>query len=639
MRAARAVHGCAAMRTRRSTLVSLALLAAAAAAAVLALVARAHHRAPTAGWHLDLARGREYVYAVHWTRDETASMAGTGNDAALGPQRVTLSLDGALHLRSLGREGDAISVDATFEPSSGRLQALGQEAFEGRDGLGATFRDQTAHVELTTTGEVRAIAVADDAPPLFTQLMQALLGEIQVHVGEVALEPGGTWTATQRSLRGDAIYRYSVTDADELVLSRAPDRFPRLTALPRGGTGMQQDMEGHGSVTLDPAGHLRALELRDRLAVRDHGKTALESEGILDMKLTQVNQFAPGPAVARMHRRAPDEVVDSHDEANTLASRAAAMTAEDLARDLAAFGATGEMPDHERWFSRATALLRENSEACRAVEAAFLSKNATAQKRKLLLDVLAGAGTAEAQATMRALLESGAARADARQYPMMLQRLSLITAPRAETVSWLQRVHERAEQNGDRGTRIASAYTLAASAHALDKAGDVAAARAIADNLEREVERTGDASDKAELLVALGATGVGDAEPTLLAQARSDAPAVREAVARGLRRYDDAGATDALFGLLADGEQPVQQAALATLTGRELDFIHAERLRALVARGKLGAGCDPRLVDLIASQPRVSTSLAEILAVVAAREDSIPGLARRARSLLAGASG
>lgn len=138
----------------------------------------------------------------------------------------------------------------------------------------------------------------------------------------------------------------------------------------------------------------------------------------------------------------------------------------------------------DTWRSAAFVLLRLNPIECEALAQLFEGP-ATDETRILVLDLLAGAGTFEAQVIMRRLLALAVARKRSGTFAAFVQRLGIIECPDGPTLRFLMSVY--AESRGEPGAvRAACAYALGAAAGQALAGGDTEAAVRASDVLRRE---------------------------------------------------------------------------------------------------------------------------------------------------------
>jgi hypothetical protein len=589
-------------------------------------------------------KGKRYTYRLDWTRDDRAMAAGQGSGAELTGE---LALRGTLELRSYGLVAGATVLGLRL-PSleEHRVLVLGQSALPDRAAVDDTFRDEEALIEIDPRGHIRALRYASDAPPLFKHLVQALVTETEVVVSVAALRKGESWTVPSATARGASELRFSVLDEATPTLSRERLKYTKL-ALPGGaGEHALPSLRSKGTITLSPEGHVVSLSDAEELRVREGQMDLLSSRSAIEMRLLGVDEVRiEGDVEARssgFERVFPGEFAagGASAEAQHLAQRVDGMTREEMLGGVSAFAAVRDAPGKNRWFWRATGLLIERPEHCRDIVSRFRSAGATTATRYLLLEMLAAAGHAEAQAAMREALDSRQARASkGTEYPMMLQRLSLLEAPEVATVEFVQGLYDRATREEATNLRMASAYVLGASAGKLHRAGKPELARPFVEVLTRDISMARSSEELASLLRALGNTRMPEVFSSLAPHA-SDADArIRQATSAALFGIDTVESVATLLELVDDPSIPVQHAALKTLDRCTLTDRDVERLLVLVERGGLALPNDQALVELVAHHDAGASAALRILEQLSERNAEHTELHARIRALIEAKTG
>lgn len=268
--------------------------------------------------------------------------------------------------------------------------------------------------------------------------------------------------------------------------------------------------------------------------------------------------------------------------------------------------AAGARPS-DVWRSAAFALLRLNPKECEALGLVFEEAVVADEVRVLVLDLLAGAGSFEAQVVIRRLLSLAVARRDSRLFSTFVQRLAIVEAPDGPTLRFLMSVY--AESRGEPAdVRAACAYALGAAAGQALASGDGDAAVRASDVLRRDLAAATTVVDTCALLTALGNAGL-TSDVTAVTRFTQDAEAtVRCAAALALRKLNIVDARAHLLLLLGDREPKVANSALAALSEHKLDDEELERLADQVNAGHTPASLDVRILHLIVAQrPRLTS--------------------------------
>ena len=257
------------------------------------------------------------------------------------------------------------------------------------------------------------------------------------------------------------------------------------------------------------------------------------------------------------------------------------------------------------WRSAAFTLLRLNPKECEALATVFEDEAATDDRRVLVLDLLAGAGSFEAQVVIRRLLALQVARRDSRQFTTFVQRLAIVESPDGPTLRFLMSVYAES-RNEVPEVRAACAYALGAASGQAFAGGDPDAAVRASDVLRRDLLSVGAPLEKSALVTALGNAGVPSDAMVITRFTVDPDPSVRCAAALALRKLNLPEARTQLIGLVADRDPKVAQSALAALTEHKLDDEELERLSELVLDGRTPMALDLRVLRLIVAQrPRI----------------------------------
>ena len=262
----------------------------------------------------------------------------------------------------------------------------------------------------------------------------------------------------------------------------------------------------------------------------------------------------------------------------------------------------------EVWRTAAFALLRLNPKECEALRLVFEEEGATDDLRLLVLDLLAGAGSFEAQVVIRRLLALAVARRDGRVFATFVQRLGIVEAPDGPTLRFLMSVYAES-RNEPHDIRAACAYALGAAAGQALSSGDPDAAVRASDVLRRDLLSATTVIEKCALVTALGNAGVA-ADIMVVARFTQDAERpVRAAAALALRKVNVPEARAHLVQLVGDREMKVAQSALTALSEHKLDDEELERLAEQVTGGHTQVGLDMQILRLIVKQRPCLTSV------------------------------
>ncbi|MBS2013862.1 MAG: HEAT repeat domain-containing protein [Deltaproteobacteria bacterium] len=251
----------------------------------------------------------------------------------------------------------------------------------------------------------------------------------------------------------------------------------------------------------------------------------------------------------------------------------------------------------EAWRKAACALLRLSAGECRAIGVVFEDESSSDELRMLVLDLLASAGSFDAQVVMRRLLSLAIARRKSRVFAKYVQRLGSVACPDGQTLRFLMSTYAEARRESP-DVRAACAYALGNAAGHSYTSGESEAAVRATDVLRRDLVSASELPEKCAILTALGNAGV-STDVMLLTRFTHDAStAVRAAAALALRKMDVPEARAHLVGMLSDPERDVAERALLAIGEQKLDLDDLERLAELVNGGRTSVALDARLLAL-----------------------------------------
>lgn len=261
------------------------------------------------------------------------------------------------------------------------------------------------------------------------------------------------------------------------------------------------------------------------------------------------------------------------------------------------------------WKSAAHALLRVDASEAAALGELFERPETTDERRLFVLDLLAGAGSIDAQVVMRRLLSLSVARRNCRVFASFVQRLALVDMPDGPTLRFLMSVFSES-RSLPLDVRAACAYALGAAAgHAL-AAGDRDSAIAATEPLRACLTASSDAAERASLLTALGNAGLPQDGVLVLRFVKDADPTVRSAAALALRKIVSPYAREALHVLAGDPNAKVAASALVALSEHPLSDDDVERLALLLLSSRLVPELDARVLRVLSPDGRTRRSVA-----------------------------
>lgn len=259
--------------------------------------------------------------------------------------------------------------------------------------------------------------------------------------------------------------------------------------------------------------------------------------------------------------------------------------------------ARGTRPS-DTWRTAAFTILRLNPKECETLGRVFEDEEVADERRVLVLDLLAGAGTFEAQVVMRRLLALAVARRDSKMFVTYVQRLGFVEHPDGPSLRFLMSV--LAESRSEPlEIRSQCAYALGAAAGNAYRAGDHDAAVRASDVLRRDLLRASTPREKAAFVTALGNAGIPHDAPTVFRFVHDAEAQVRAAAALALRLVEAPEAKAKLLEMSTDADDKVAHSALVGLSSHRLDEDDLDRLAELVLAGRTSLSLDGAILRLV----------------------------------------
>lgn len=568
-----------------------------AAAVMVTLMAVAlwwSSRAPTLGPEglgLELRVGQRLSYALDYEGRELVAMPGEGDDFAGGTIEVGTRIDARVVIEVLERRRDHWLLSWTIdELHDASLSMGGKSAVAQGDGeLRSMLEGHDVVVALGFDGAVRRVLLDRGDPEPFRALAKLLVAETQLVLGPPGSE---AWEVREDAGLGSVTTAIEVmaVEGDEARLRTQRGEYSQLLALPwvEDLGEMTQEHEHEAEVVLE--GFVRSIESSERLEVRRGERILLSSEARLSWRWLSTEQVP--------RRREIDEVIARREavglgevpasptaESEAWRSQAGEMTWARIEARVRGFDAERlTEDDHGPFVWQATGLLTLHPELCEGMVALFEDESTTADGRLLALDLLTITGHGPAQDVLRRLLSSPRATADDEVHGLMLQRLSRVEAPDAETARFLLERYGEVERPNE---QVAATLAMGSVLRKLPE-GSVEQ-QVLYDRLVEDLSRAARPEDQVRMLHGLTNAGQADNVTLALEHANEEDPRVRAAAALSLTKVEGGDAAAVLGEMVGDRDTRVQTTALRALGDRELD---AEAREAV--GDQILEGLDPR---------------------------------------------
>lgn len=575
------------MKTLTNTLVLLALLTSACTEAPpfvpVASAATQPAIAPV------LRAGEVHVYAIDWHTEATrVEQGGPGLSGGL-------TLKGELAISAIDHGPDGTRVSVWFPRlDTAAIVGAGEEIRLDA----ATMVDEHAELIVADDGDVRRAFFRPQSAPIFRELMTGVIARLDLR--------GATEDARPRSLRGghglvEATYRRG----DDGIVRRELAKVLRFDTIP-GAQVEASELSTEGTIELDAERVPVRIELHDSASLRD--SIDLIADDRFSLVRERVEQGSATP-LADPQELDPTAGPDLAAAARELDRQYAGGThPQDIAIAMRALD--GGLLPHQGEISRFAAFLRAYPERARELVPLVLESNDGG--RQLGFDVLAAAGTPEAQQVMRELLDEPVARTWW-QRELLLQRFAFVVAPTAESGEFLLAQLELARAAGDLQTFEAVLYPTGTVA---GRVRDAWLAERMHDVLV-DAAADDDTRVRAAAVAALGNARRSDDVPRIIAAASDRASIVRLEALASLRTHVEPRTTATLLAALDDEDPDVAARALTVLRKRHFEGIANAALIGRAIAGRYNADIDRAMASTLVGwreRPEVAIALAAIAA-------------------------
>ncbi|MFP2964020.1 HEAT repeat domain-containing protein, partial [Myxococcus sp. 1LA] len=396
--------------------------------------------------------GEERTYHFVWNDMQRVALPVTQQGAAPQTMDGTLSLDGELTLQALEVRANGARVRLAVKRLDRHDATLaGQALFPDAEALRAHLpQAASAWLELDARGALVAVRFSDAEPPLFRQVAQTLAAELFPS----ELRDAAEWSAVESTQTGEVEARFQF-DGEDARLTRRRARYQSLRAAAT-APAFRQTLSSLTHFDRDPEGFLAGVSHDEILdATHTDGRPLMSRRVRLRLAFSTRQQKPLPPATEdKPIVRAPSQVAFEGDEELALTtSQADGMTVDAALQVLASATDPSAIPELGSFARRAIAALKLEPHRAGELGPLFLQKGKSPAMRELMLDLLAGAGHAQAQATLRELIVSSEAREHAGAHGLMVQRAGFLLEPEPETGRLLARMHTEAQAGGDVATR------------------------------------------------------------------------------------------------------------------------------------------------------------------------------------------
>ena len=509
--------------------------------------------------HYAWRAGESLAYDVDLDAEITTS-AGTDT------HHQTVAFDATLQLRVL----EVVDGRARLELSVPRTRAFTivvDEQLVAESGANAgVFAHERIHLWVNHRGEILDEQLAEETPAPVASIILGAARELLPDVGRVGefQEQGllGTGVITSHTRQ-----RLNITE-----VHRERSEYVEVDAFPESGAARATSTT---VASFDDDGRLVTLSLNENAVLPEQASwtwtlSALarrpETFTVTQTLLASTPETAASGAAAAL---------------DDLRLRVGDMTPESFLEDLFNLPASGRFLDHNAWLYKAGGLLSLYPELCEELASLILDEGALSRQSQLLgLDLLAGVGSSEAQASLRQVVRSEAMRARD-DYSRVIQSAVLIGVHDHETL----RTYEDLSEQLPGHQRASAMAMLGHLGGVAATSGDASSAARVARQLETALHAAEGEDEVLDALRGLGNLGTTEAERAVEPFLNDESDWTRGAAARALRNVDSDSSRELLWGVVADQSDAVRSQAIRALGGRGFSSDDVGRLHEWLAGG------------------------------------------------------
>ncbi len=545
--------------------------------------------------------GQTLVFDLDWTVDAGFE---EGSPAAL-PMAGGLRLVGELHVHTVGLREDGTLAAVSLDGLRTRELVINGESIAIDSEMLAGPR---AWLVVDPDGGIARAWFPPDAPPLFRHVMGGELGRLDLR-GAAA---GGQSRVvpTAHGLSEVAYVRDGDTSRRQVQSVARFDAMGGVAATDPNIVGTYDLVVDGDAVPLRMVGDERAVASSEAWTFGAHDRFVAVRVRI------DASEPLPVPDLETYLPHDPAAAPDFTEAEQVFAQR---MSGELVAGDvgIAITAQDGGLLPSPGFISQATGLLRGWPDEAWSIVPQILS--ARGHGRQLGFDVLASAGTPQAQQAMCELL----ARDDVREWeelPLLVGRFAFVRRPTEASMQCVMALYDWARGRGDEALAQAILYPLGSLARHIER-DEPLLADLVHEALVSELAAATDVQARVAVIAGLGNHGRATDRDRLLALLSDDDDEIRASAVFALRHLQDPKITDALVVALGDTDRAVAMRALESLDDRLEGAEGSTRLAALANTGAHHPEVALSMANVLGLRLTEDPSVREALTAMAARTD------------------
>lgn len=492
----------------------------------------------------------------------------------------------------------------------------GEELFNDRSITDHIFSSRMAVFELSRSGEIGQIFFAPKEDVVFQGTIKMVLGDIQAAL----VEKSASWNKSEKDQYGNYIATYDIRAENEEIIDIRKSITEYTSVIPVKIPLQEIEQKNNSEIQIrwEKAGHMGTMSGKKNLLVigrKNH-------QQLFTLETAFTCSFTDAIKASDDHSKLKDLTaswgasamgtiaIDEAAKRKILEKREQNMTNEEMSSLLRSYSQTGEMYEKGAFLWRVTAHLELHPEDTKVLEKLFEEDSFNNNGRIFVLGILASVDNSEAQASMRKILDSKAAKED-RFYPVYVQQTIFLKNPDEKTVAFVETFYQQA--SAMKKFENAAAFMIGGVAGKLRKSGNETVAIRLNNQLLSALSQAKTDAEKERFLDAMGNSGFSSNVAVASEYLKADDARVRASVANAIRYVQTPESEKILFDLIADKDPTVKMNAINTLSEYKPSGSMLSQIQTYVADGTIPADNYLGLVQVLSGYGTGNTNVRKIL--------------------------
>jgi|GEM_PF-2614504 len=499
----------------------------------------------------------------------------------------TLSFDGDLQVKDYGRVGNENIYSLSFDQvRTSRFGMNGHPVFESPDQFIGKYRKQEVYVCVDGNNEIKRFLFPPKTTQVFKTFMTTAAQEIQVSIREGKK----SWTTKEINQHGKGVVDYRVKDTKgnhiELAKTRKNYDYPGLIA-----PSDKQNIRSNDKIILNREGFIEEIDKHERSTITapSNKKNILDVKKTLSLKMIGKGNFDPGAFGAKqtssMLAVYPGEPIsDPKQNRELLAKQVNDLIYEDMESWIKNFRPdTKDNRANNAMFYRSSGFVKLQPRSAQRLADFAMKKGRTSGERTLVMNILAAAGTENAQAAMKNMLSDPNVRKDP-QYGVLIQNFSFMDVkPTAGTLEFLSGLMNRKKGYES----YAAAHAFGACIHKLYKRSEKEKALSLNNQIRKKIDGAISHDERAEYIAALGNAGMFENNRIVTGYFKHPNPRIRAEAVMALRKTETSDVRSQMLFLFKDKDRGVQRSSIQTYMQFSPDEKNIREIKTQLKAGKI----------------------------------------------------